>query len=318
MRARLRRVEEPDILTEKLASMPSSWTSLRSFRYSRCPRAWYYESVAAGRGCDSRASEDDRAAWRLGHMVTIAEFATAVIDDVVALALREIEHSQRIPSRQRLANRALKAFEAGWRDSFNGDWQKDISLTNLRELYYEPDEIDADIHAAWSTRLKAAIAGFCELPLLKQLCALPATAWQGTDQLHSFSLGDHTVWCRLDLAHKLPDGRLAIIKWHLEPIPETAIHPLHVGALLAEHIWQLPPERVFALSILLDTPPQVEEISLERSTLGAAEARIQEEATAMKAGGAEAANFALAEDAKTCQSCNFPAICPRFEELACY
>lgn len=295
----------------------ASWSSNRSYRYSRCPRAWYFESVAAARGADSRACDEDRAAWRLGHMVTIAEFATAVIDDVVAMALREIEHEQRIPSRQRLTNRALKAFETGWRDSLNGDWQRDLSLTNLRELYYEPDEIDDGVHHAWRTRLENAIAGFCELPLLKDLCALTSPGWQGIDQLLSYELAGQVVWCRLDLAHKLPDGRLAIINWHLEPIPEGAVQPLHVAAILAEHAWQRPPERVVALSVLLDSPPLVEQVSLDRPALGAVEARIRQEAEAMRAGGDDAANFALTDDMKTCQRCNFPAICPQFEDAEC-
>jgi hypothetical protein len=297
--------------------MASSWSSKRSYRYSRCPRAWYYDAVAAGRGADTRATTDERAAWRLGHMVTIAEFATAVIDDVVAFALREIEHEQRVPSRQRLTHRAQKVFETGWRDSLNGDWQQDLSLTNLRELYYEPDDIDADIHRAWSQRLESAIAGFCELPLLQSLCTLHAPDWKGIDQVLSFNVGEHVVWCRLDLVHGLPDGRLAIINWHLEPIPEGAIHPLYVAALLAEHAWQRPPERLRAFSILLDSPTQVEEISLDRALLGEVEARIRHESTAMAAGGSEAGNFALAAAIKTCQSCNFPAICPRFEDLEC-
>lgn len=247
-------------------------------------------------------------------MVTFAEFATAVVDDVVSYALHEIFRSQRIPSKQRLLYRANKAFETGWRDSMNGDWQQDISLTNLRELYYEPDDIDDEIHAAWASRIAGAVSGFWELPLLKALCVLPSVDWKATDELVSFSIGEHSVWCRIDLAHRLPDGRLALIHWHLEPTPEEAVHPLQVAALYAEHVWHLPPERLLALSVLLDTSPQIDEISLDREVLGAVERRIQEESLLMQAGGDDADSFGLADDSQICTICNFPAICPRFEE----
>jgi CRISPR/Cas system-associated exonuclease Cas4 (RecB family) len=288
---------------------PFSWSVSRHDTFASCRRRYFYSYYA---------SNEDPEIKRLKKLSALPMWAGNVVHQTIETFLKTRD-ALPAPEEQEVLIRATVHGDmlSHWRESETG-----TSGFRLFEHEYGTPVEQEDKRLVVNTVMRS-LRAFFRSETLREVLQVGRERWLTVEDLVSFEVGDATVFLRMDLAYRNPEGRVVIVDWKTGRGEGRFSEVQLAGYALyaARQGWVQEPEEIETELAYLAIPRYVRR-RIDRRTLEHAQAFIVKSASSMKAllidpvgNLARLEDFAMIDRPRICRRCNFRRLCfPRAEE----
>jgi PD-(D/E)XK nuclease superfamily len=288
---------------------PFSWSVSRHDTFASCRRRYFYSYYA---------SSEDPEIKRLKKLSALPMWAGSIVHETIETFLKTRD-ALPPPEEQEALIRATVHGDmlANWRESETGT----AGFRLFEHEYLTPVEQE-DKRIAVNTVMRS-LRAFFRSATLREVLAVGRERWLTVEDLVSFEVGGATVFLRMDLAYRNPEGRVVIVDWKTGRGEGRFSEVQLAGYALyaARQGWVQEPEEIETELAYLAIPRYVRR-RVDRRKLELAQAFIEKSASNMKAllidpvgNLARLEDFAMIDRPRICRRCNFRRLCfPRLEE----
>ena len=287
-----------------------SWSVSRHDTFATCRRKYFYSYYAA---------QDDPEIQRLKKLSALPLWAGSVVHETIEELLKT---RGEIPSPDEQA----AIVRAAVHDRMLGNW-KESEAGSLRFRLFEHEyqvSVDPEDKKIVVGIVMRSLRNFFKSETLREAYAAGRTRWLTVEDLVTFEVGGVSVYVRMDLAYRGPDGRVVIVDWKTGRGEGRFSEVQLAGYALyaAEQGWVQEPEEIRTELAYLAIPRYVRR-SVDRKTLERARNFIAKSAGNMKsllldpvANLARLEDFPMIERPRICRRCNYRRLCfPRPQDL---
>lgn len=294
-----------------------SWSFSRHELFQTCLKRYYYAYYGAWGGWDAAAPPAARQLYILKRLQTRQQWAGNHAHQALEYLLKHARHH---PDKAAQAGgKQVERMRNEFRDSRVGAYRQNPTRTAaLFEHEYQVD-VSPDEWKDTVNRVPAAVQHFLDSPLWAHIRQLPDDAFLTIERMSHFLLDGLKVWAIPDLVIR-ENGTFFIYDWKTGSTP-LAEHRLQLGvyALLAQELWQAPPEQVEAIAYqpILD---QEERFRYTAGDLEDLRQFIRDSADEMlfplddpdRNSAGDGSNFDCTDDPDPCATCPYLRVCPRW------
>ncbi len=286
-----------------------SWSVSRHDTFASCRRRYFYSYYA---------SNEDPEIKRLKKLSALPMWAGNVVHQAIETFLKTRD-TLPLPEEQEALIRATVHDDmlANWRESEAG-----TAGFRLFEHEYGTPVEQEDKRIVVNIVMRS-LRAFFRSETLREVLRVGRERWLTVEDLVSFEVGDATVFLRMDLAYRNPEGRVVIVDWKTGRGEGRFSEVQLAGYALyaARQGWVQEPEEIETELAYLAIPRYVRR-RVDRRKLELAQAFIEKSAANMKAllidpvgNLARLEDFAMIDRPRVCRRCNFRRLCfPRADE----
>ncbi len=287
-----------------------SWSVSRHDTFATCRRKYFYSYYAA---------QEDPEIQRLKKLSALPLWAGSVVHETIEELLKTREE---VPSPDEQA----AIVRAAVHDRMLGNW-KESEAGSLRFRLFEHEyqvSVDPEDKKIVVGIVMRSLRNFFKSETLREAYAAGRARWLTVEDLVTFEVGGVSVYVRMDLAYRDPQGRVVIVDWKTGRGEGRFSEVQLAGYALyaAERGWVQEPEEIRTELAYLAIPRYVRR-SVDRKTLDRARSFIEKSAGNMKsllldpvANLARLEDFPMIDRPRLCRRCNYRRLCfPRMEDL---
>jgi hypothetical protein len=288
-----------------------SWSVSRHDSFASCRRRYYYAYYGA---------QEDPEIQRLKRLSALPLWAGSVVHETIEGLLKERDTLPSETEQAAIVQAAVhERMLADWRESESGP----LGFRLFEHEYAVPIEQEDKKIAVGIVR--RSLRYFFRSPTLRDALAAGRRNWLSVEDLASFSVDGTTVYLRMDLAYRRPDGVVVIVDWKTGRNEGRFNEVQLAGYALyaAQQGWAAGPEDIETELAYLAVPRHARR-RVDGRTIDHARAFIAKSAAAMKAllvdplaNLARLEDFPMVDRPQLCRRCNFRRLCfPRAEDVA--
>jgi CRISPR/Cas system-associated exonuclease Cas4 (RecB family) len=287
-----------------------SWSVSRHDSFATCRRKYFYSYYAA---------QEDPEIQRLKKLSALPLWAGSVVHETIEELLKSREA---VPAPDEQAAIVRTAVH----DRMLRNW-KESEAGSLRFRLFEHEyqvSVDPEDKKIVVGIVMRSLRNFFKSDTLREAYAAGKERWLTVEDLVTFDVGGVSVYVRMDLAYRDPDGRVVIVDWKTGRGEGRFSEVQLAGYALyaAEQGWVQEPEEIRTELAYLAIPRYVRR-SVDRKTLDRARSFIEKSAGNMKsllldpvANLARLEDFPMIDRPQICRRCNYRRLCfPRTEDL---
>lgn len=280
-----------------------SWSASRHDTFQSCRRRYYLSYYAA---------YEDPEVLRLKKLSALPLWAGSVVHEAIEGFLRTSDHVPPEAEQEAFAKQVVH-------DRMLGEWRlSEAASVDFRLFEHEYSvPVTPDDKRILVGTVRRSLRNFFRSPTLQEAFAAGRERWLTVEDLVSFTVGDVTVFLRMDLAFRDREGRVVIVDWKTGR-GEGRFNAVQVAgyALYAmEQGWAAEPEAIRTELAYLLLPRYVRR-SVTRGGIAHARSFIEKSARNMRALLLDpAGNLARLDDfpkvdrPQVCRRCNFRRLC---------
>ncbi len=308
-----------------------SWSFSAASDFDVCRRKRYWGKYGMWGGWDRNASPEQKRAYQLNKMDSLATLRGQVVEDCIMWVLRKKQGGEDVSAEEAYEKKAKQMLRTAWDESRGGGWKtRPKQVCCLHEHYYPQfvSKSEKELMVSVADSVKQCLSNFTEhvLPRLahiKPSCEIEVSTVAMGDP-ESFEFEGLKIYAIPDYVYT--DGD----QWHIHDWKAGKPRESHVQQVAVYGLWaktkhQVPVEHITVhLEYLMSG--EVHSMTLGEQDVKAIEGRIEEsvgDMTEYLVGGDRAKNVAvgkdewdLTDDQRACSHCNFYELCqPELESL---
>jgi PD-(D/E)XK nuclease superfamily len=282
---------------------PFSWSVSRHDTLSSCERKYFYSYYAA---------VSDPEIKRLKKLSALPLWAGNVVHETIENFLKTNDRIPSVTEQEALIRATIHERMLGdWRDSDGGSLR-----FRLFEHEYEVPVGPEDKKIVVGTVMRS-MRNFFKSEILAQAIAAGRERWLTIEDLVSFTVGDVTVFLRMDLAFRDLEGRVVIVDWKTGRSEGRFNDVQLAGYALyaAEQGWAKAPEEIVTELAYLAIPRFTRK-SVDQARLDHARAFVVKSAGQMKSllldpvlNLGQMEDFRRVDRPQVCRRCNYRSLC---------
>jgi hypothetical protein len=280
-----------------------SWSISRHDSFTTCRRRYYYAYYAA---------QEDPEVQRLKRLSALPLWAGSVVHETIEDFLKRHDVLPPPEEQEAIAHAAVHSrMLSDWRESEAGP----LGFRLFEHEYGVPVERE-DKKIAVDT-VKRSLRAFFRSEALRDALAAGRERWLSVEDLASFLVDGTTVYLRMDLAFRRPDGRVVIVDWKTGRGEGRFSEVQLAGYALyaTQQGWVQNPEEIETELAYLALRRFVRR-SVDGRKIAQARAFIAKSARSMKEGlvdplanTARLEDFPMIDRPRVCRRCNFRRLC---------
>ncbi|HET6163949.1 MAG TPA: PD-(D/E)XK nuclease family protein [Planctomycetota bacterium] len=289
-----------------------TWSFTRRSAFEACKRRYWFRYYAFWGGWSRDAPELARKAYFFSKMGSLAMLVGSAVHETIADVLRALT-TGRVPRSPFEQVRAR--MNDAWRASKEERWRTvgPKQAPPLFEHYYGV-AVDSGTTARLGEQAQRCVRHFLEGDVYRAIAKAGRESVRSIDTLETTELGGVACFVAPDFAYDA-DGATHLVDWKTGSARDDHALQLLAYAEFARRKWDVPPERLRAVDVLLDEGRSVA-VPVDATRLDDAVAQVRASAAAMRAALSDPPrNVARREDlppttdARECRRCFFREIC---------
>jgi CRISPR/Cas system-associated exonuclease Cas4 (RecB family) len=282
---------------------PFSWSVSRHDTFSSCERKYFYSYYAA---------QEDPEIKRLKKLSALPLWAGSVVHETIENFLKTNDRIPSVTEQEALIRAVIHERMLGeWRDSEAGS----LRFRLFEHEYQVP--VGPDDKKVLVGIVMRSMRNFFKSEILAQAFAAGRERWLTVEDLVSFTVGDVTVFLRMDLAFRDLEGRVVIVDWKTGKSEGRFNDVQLAGYALyaAEQGWAKSPDEIVTELAYLAIPRFTRK-SVDQERLDQARTFVGKSAGKMKSllldpllNLAQMEDFSRVDRPQICRRCNYRALC---------
>jgi CRISPR/Cas system-associated exonuclease Cas4 (RecB family) len=286
-----------------------SWSVSRHDSFASCRRRYYYAYYGA---------QEDPEIQRLKRLSALPLWAGNVVHETIEALLKERDTLPSETEQEAIVRAAVhERMLSDWRASEAGP----LGFRLFEHEYGVP--VEAEDKKIAVSIVRRSLRYFFRSPTLRDALLAGRGNWLSVEDLASFDVSGVTVFLRMDLAYRRPDGGVVIVDWKTGR-NEGRFNEIQLAGYAlyaAQQGWVGDPEEIETELAYLAVPRHVRR-RVDGRTIERARGFIETSAASMKAllvdplaNVARLEDFPMVDRPQLCRRCNFRRLCfPRGEE----
>jgi hypothetical protein len=294
-----------------------TWSVSRHDTFSTCRRRYFYSYYAA---------PEDPEIQRLKKLSALPMWAGNVVHEAIEAFLKTHDRLPPLEEQEAIVKAAVHGeMLSNWRESERGPAVDPDGAPRFRLFEHEYAlPVDPEDKRIVVGTVMRSLRNFFRSELLREVLAQGRERWLTVEDLVSFEVSGTTVFLRMDLAYRDPDGRVVIVDWKTGRGEGRFSEVQMAGYALyaAQQGWVSDPQELATQLAYLAIPRYVKR-RVDRKKLEHARAFIEKSSGSMKAllldplaNLARLEDFPMIDRPQTCRRCNFRRLCfPRDAQI---
>lgn len=301
-----------------MSSFPNafSWSKSRHENFKECQRRYYFQYYGSWGGWSAGADSRTREIYLLKQLKTRQMWKGDLVHRIIRSALEDFQLEGQFPAPGALAERLVAQMRQEFRDSRERKYRATSKVNALFEHEYGVPVPDHEWQRQRDEALKC-LHHFFESDIFRELSRIgPDRLIEvDKDQPDQFKVDGTTIYVKLDLAYRRPEGKWVIVDWKTGGGSADDLQAACYTMYLAyAHGANVEETEVSEYRLL---QPSAQVYPIDHARIEATKERIRTSASAMKSmlrdphqNTAVESDFALIEDRRVCTRCNFQKVCP--------
>ncbi len=296
-----------------------SWSKSRDDIFHKCQRQYYYHYYASWGGWQRNADERTRKIYVLKKLTNQHLWMGDKVHQAVRLVLEAYRKEMPIMPEDQMVERMLDNMRVDFRNSRDGLHWKNPQTCGLYEHEYQSELSDEEWKKI-AKHVEDCIRNFYHSSVFEEIKAIPVDRWLAVEELANFHLSELKVYVSIDFAFRRDDG-VTIYDWKSgSSVNYDQDLQMACYGWYAWQKWNVDPKSIRLVEVNLNNMDTVT-YDVRGVNLEKIQKRIFNSVQDMQFlledignnQGSEA-RFALTEDDRFCNFCNFRKVCPKWKE----